>query len=110
MYPEHEERLARARVSLEGLSVADACGGFFEGSHPDKLPYYVKTRQLPPTPWHFTDDTNMALSIYSILRQYGEINQDTLAISFAVRPPSSKSRQKNAIQTCTFTARRIARS
>lgn len=81
----HEERLKRARVSLEGLSVGDGFGGFFEGGRPESLPYHLKTRHLPPRPWRFTDDTNMALSIFSILRQYGEINQDKLAESFAER-------------------------
>jgi ADP-ribosylglycohydrolase len=78
-----EERLARARVSLEGLSVGDSFGGFFEFSGPDKLSHFIKDRQLVSGPWRFTDDTNMALSIYAILRKYGEINQDALAQSFA---------------------------
>ncbi len=83
MTSSHEERLQRARLSLEGLSVADAFGGFFEGGRPESLPYHLKTRSLPSRPWHYTDDTNMALSIYSILRQYGEINQDKLGADFA---------------------------
>jgi ADP-ribosylglycohydrolase len=79
----HEERLKRARISLEGLSVGDSFGGYFEGGRPETLPYHLKTRNLPPKPWRFTDDTNMALSIFSTLRQYEEINQDKLAESFA---------------------------
>lgn len=77
------ERLARARISLEGLSVADSLGGFFEGSRFDKLLYFVTERKPPSAPWHYTDDTNMALSIFAILRRYGEINQDQLALDFA---------------------------
>jgi hypothetical protein len=78
----HEERLRRARISLEGLSVADGFGGFFEGGRPDKLTNHVKTRRLPPKPWHFTDDSNMALSIFSILRQFEKIDQDKLGKNF----------------------------
>jgi ADP-ribosylglycohydrolase len=77
-----EERLHRARISLEGLSVADAFGGFFEGGRPNKLTNHIKTRRLPPKPWHFTDDSNMALSIFSILRQFEKIDQDKLGQNF----------------------------
>ena len=81
---DHETRLKRARQSLEGLSVADALGmhsEFWRGSMTD----FIKTRKPPDKEWRFTDDTNMALSIYSILRQFGEIKQDELAKSFADR-------------------------
>jgi ADP-ribosylglycohydrolase len=73
--------LTRARISLEGLSVADAMGGFFEGA--TRLPHAVATRTPPSAPWHYTDDTQMALSIVAILRQHGAIDQDELARSFA---------------------------
>jgi ADP-ribosylglycohydrolase len=76
--------LARARCSLEGLSVGDALGGFFEfaGAHAVKR---IAARALPQPPWHYTDDTMMALSIVSALRQRGAIEQDALAQSFAER-------------------------
>jgi len=77
-----QERLARARTSLEGLSFADALGGFFEFNH-RVLQTYVAEKRLPAGVWRYTDDTNMALSIYAVLREYGEINQDALAASFA---------------------------
>ena len=38
---------------------------------------------LPSAPWRWTDDSNMAFSIVAVLRNYGEINQDALAQSFA---------------------------
>jgi ADP-ribosylglycohydrolase len=72
---QHEQRLARARESLEGLSVGDAFGELHGYRH---IPL-IKGR------WYFTDDTNMALSIYEILRQYSEINQDALAVSFGAQ-------------------------
>jgi ADP-ribosylglycohydrolase len=79
----HEERLRRARISLEGLSVGDGFGGFFELGKARVFNQYLENHKLPPAPWHFTDDTNMALSIYQNLRLYGEIKQDELAKSFA---------------------------
>ncbi|GAB4521445.1 MAG: ADP-ribosylglycohydrolase family protein [Anaerolineae bacterium] len=77
-----EERLRRARISLEGLSVADAAGGFFEFNS-RVAARALQTRLLPEVMWHYTDDTNMALSIFSILRQFGHIDQDALARDFA---------------------------
>jgi ADP-ribosylglycohydrolase len=75
------ERLQRARVSLEGLSVGDGFGEqFFSVS--DAL-NFVRYRELPMRWWLFTDDTNMALSIYAVLRQYGRIEQEALALSYA---------------------------
>ncbi len=80
----HIKRLRRAAQSLEGLSCGDAFGeGFF-------LPEAVATsliqqRALPAPPWFFTDDTVMALSILETLAAHSEINQDSLARSFAGR-------------------------
>lgn len=78
-------RLERARDSLEGLSVGDAFGEQFFHVSPQSLLYRFESRDMPDGPWLFTDDTNMALSIYEVLRRYGEINQDQLAGSFARR-------------------------
>ncbi len=80
------EALPRARTSLEGLSVADALGGFFEGATAQITAPHVEARTIPSAiPWHYTDDTNMALSIVENLRDHGEIHQDDLAASFALR-------------------------
>jgi ADP-ribosylglycohydrolase len=71
-------RLERALCALEGLSLGDAFGEqFFENQH------LTIGNRLPPAPWRFTDDTQMALSIAENLRQFGEIRQEELAISFA---------------------------
>ncbi len=78
----NEQALARARVSLDGLSLGDALGGFFEMSTSQRMAKVIQERQLPTVEWRFTDDTNMALSVYENLRRYGEINQDELAKSF----------------------------
>ena len=78
------ERLERARWSLEGLSVGDAFGETFF-VNPDVVENLIKERALAAGQWHYTDDTMMAMSIFSILRQYGYIDQDALAQSFAER-------------------------
>src|SRR5687767_1784886 len=76
-------RLERAHTALVGLWVGDSLGGFFEGSSFGAARRFFDGRQQLPVPWSYTDDTNMALSIYSGLRQYGEIDQDWLAQDFA---------------------------
>jgi ADP-ribosylglycohydrolase len=44
---------------------------------------YLRNRRLQEAPWLWTDDTNMAISVYDNLSKYGEIQQDDLAQSFA---------------------------
>ncbi|HLJ81448.1 MAG TPA: ADP-ribosylglycohydrolase family protein [Ktedonobacterales bacterium] len=78
---QQEDRLARAHTSLEGLSVGDAFGERFFTS-PAALQLLIGNRALPATPWPFTDDTQMALSIVEVLGQHDGIDQDTLAFSF----------------------------
>lgn len=75
------DRLARAVVSLEGLSVGDALGERYFTAGADEL---IAARTLAYPPWHYTDDTQMTLSIVSVLRQYGEADQDKLATNFSV--------------------------
>ncbi|MFZ6768986.1 ADP-ribosylglycohydrolase family protein [Undibacterium sp. Di26W] len=73
--------LERALISLDGLSIGDAFGQcFFQAENRLLLD---EEKQLPEAPWYFTDDTEMTLSIIAILRHHGEIQQDTLAKSFA---------------------------
>jgi ADP-ribosylglycohydrolase len=77
-----DPRLLCAQHSLEGLSVGDAFGERFF-LHPDVAESLIVARAIPASPWYYTDDTQMALSIVAILQEYGEINQDRLAESFA---------------------------
>lgn len=73
--------LSLALQSLEGLSVGDALGQcLFQSTDPDAD---IATRRLPDAPWYYTDDTEMSLSIVSVLAQHGFIHQDRLAESFA---------------------------
>ncbi|QPC81724.1 ADP-ribosylglycohydrolase family protein [Phototrophicus methaneseepsis] len=76
------DRLDLARLSLEGLSVGDAFGDRFF-MHADTAKALIQARALPKDPWAFTDDTNMALSIYETLRVHQEIHQANLGNSFA---------------------------
>jgi ADP-ribosylglycohydrolase len=80
----HDIRLARARQSLQGLSVGDAFGQRF--FLPENVAVsMVERRAVPAPPWFFTDDTVMAISIVSSLAKYSKIDQDFLAADFATR-------------------------
>src|SRR5258708_416998 len=76
--------LGRAMISLEGLSVGDSFGEqFFAPEH--LVMSRIRERLLPPSPWQWTDDTNMALSIVECLSAFEEVDQNHLAESFADR-------------------------
>jgi len=68
----------RALLSLQGLSVADALGQNCFRSLRTRY-----DRQLPPEPWQWTDDSEMAYSIVATLLTHDSIEQDALATSFA---------------------------
>lgn len=80
---DHAERMARARLSLEGLSVGDALGQRYFW-RPD-LESLIANRALPRRPWRYTDDTAMALSTFEILNEFGGIETDSLARLFGKR-------------------------
>src|SRR6478752_5289106 len=75
-----EGRLSRALASLRGLAVGDALGSQF--FVPVNYPL-LKRRELPPGPWQWTDDTEMACSVVSVLAAHERVDQDALAHSFA---------------------------
>lgn len=79
---DHADRMARARLSLEGLSVGDSFGEWFFSAGAVAA---IAARTLPPEPWYFTDDTMMALSIVETLDHCGRIDSDDLAERFARR-------------------------
>ncbi len=80
---DHAERMARARLSLAGLSVGDALGErFFYKSDVGSL---IARRAIPRPPWQWTDDTAMALSIVEVLDRHGHIVPGVLAERFAAR-------------------------
>ncbi len=79
---DHAERMDRARISLEGLSLGDAFGECFFTAQADWL---ISQRALPREPWRYTDDTAMALSIVDTLAERARIDGDALARRFADR-------------------------
>jgi ADP-ribosylglycohydrolase len=74
------DRRQRALGSLHGLALGDALGSqFFVPANRTAL----EQRHLPPGPWQWTDDAEMACSIVAVLGNEGRIDQDQLAASFA---------------------------
>ncbi|MBX3171703.1 MAG: ADP-ribosylglycohydrolase family protein [Candidatus Eremiobacteraeota bacterium] len=74
--------LERAYASLRGLALGDAFGERFFGDRGHAW-NCIRLRYLPVAPWEWTDDTAMALSVYRVLRDHGQIHQEELALSFA---------------------------
>jgi ADP-ribosylglycohydrolase len=81
---DHDKRMQRALVSLDGLSLGDGFGQKFFGM-PEKVEWVIQERDVPRAPWFYTDDTEMAISIVNILREHARIDQDTLAAAFGKR-------------------------
>ncbi|WP_208729613.1 ADP-ribosylglycohydrolase family protein [Corallococcus exercitus] len=84
-------RMARALVSLDGVSVGDAFGERFFGPH-ERVQPWVEQRLLPRSPWTYTDDTEMTLSLVQVLEDHGHVHQDALADLLAKRYRRDKNR------------------
>lgn len=80
---DHQERIHRAFISLEGLAIADALGEMLSDRHPAAA--QIIHQGLAAGPWFRTDDSEMAISIVEVLKTYGYIHQDALARRFARR-------------------------
>ncbi len=76
------DRLDRACLSLDGLSIGDAFGQQFFSPH---VAAEAIGRRPPPPPWNYTDDTEMALALTETLRECDCVDQDHLAQRFAER-------------------------
>lgn len=77
-----DDRLRYAKRALDGIALGDCFGQTF--FVPDEIACKrIRDREILEEPWHFTDDTVMAIGIYRILEKYGNINQDELAKVFA---------------------------
>ncbi|WP_155981466.1 ADP-ribosylglycohydrolase family protein [Nocardia sp. BMG111209] len=72
-----------ARDSLDGLSVGDALGAQF--FVPGRSLPELRAGRPPAPPWEWTDDTEMACSVYAQIRGDGRIDRDKLAAAFADR-------------------------
>ncbi|MCP2308261.1 ADP-ribosylglycohydrolase [Kitasatospora paracochleata] len=74
------------RDSLEGLALGDAFGErFFARMRPaGEAIELVRARRMPEeSPWHWTDDTAMALALVRVLAIHDAVHQEQLAESFA---------------------------
>jgi len=80
-----DDRLARAHLSLDGLSTGDAFGQCFFSHEQFVTPERIARDDIPPRPWVCTDDTEMAKAIIEVLARHGRIEQDELAKVFAER-------------------------
>ncbi|MBW8481628.1 ADP-ribosylglycohydrolase family protein [Actinomadura parmotrematis] len=77
---DRRRRAALARDALDGLSVGDAFGDqFFLLANRD----VSRASGLPPAPWAWSDDTQMACSVLAVLNRCGRVEQDILAEYFA---------------------------
>ena len=72
----------RLRVALDGLSVGDAFGVRFFGFADDVVPR-IMGRELPSSPWRWTDDTEMAVGLSRVFLAHREVDQVALALEFA---------------------------
>lgn len=82
MNMKQEDRIRYAKRALDGIALGDCFGQTF--FVPEEIACQrIQDREILKSSWHFTDDTVMAIGIYRILEQYGEINQDELAKIFA---------------------------
>ena len=77
-----DTRLALARDALAGLSVGDALGSQFFVPGGPAAPW---RDELPPGPWAWSDDTEMACSVVDVLAGHGKVDRDELATAFADR-------------------------
>lgn len=86
---QHNMRVERAHESLQAVAIGDAFGELFNGN-PIMQAASLEGRRLapedlPPEPWAWTDDTNMAASVFDVLRRYRALDQDALSESIALR-------------------------
>src|SRR5262245_1460346 len=72
-----------AAASLRGLALGDAFGETWFFKSAAFLDRALAERWVPAPPWHWTDDTAMALCLVSVLHQSGRVDQDALAARFA---------------------------
>ncbi|AHH19514.1 putative ADP-ribosylglycohydrolase [Nocardia nova SH22a] len=75
--------LDTAHDSLEGLSVGDALDAQF--FVPGRSVSDLHAGRPPQPPWQWTDDTEMACSVYAEVLGRGRIDRDALAVAFADR-------------------------
>lgn len=78
---ENDSSLAAAELSLRGTGLGDALGEIC-AYQAHRAPERLLHGPLPPPPWLHTDDTEMALAVFEVLRAHGHIEPDALARRF----------------------------
>lgn len=73
---------------LLGLALGDALGSHFEGQSPDWIARRYETADAllenpPPSPWYYTDDTQMTLGLAETLIEHGRVEHAALCQRFA---------------------------
>jgi ADP-ribosylglycohydrolase len=81
---DHAARVERMELSLDGLGLGDAIGEMLSYRAEDALAV-LTANAMPSGPWFHTDDTEMAISVVSVLKAHGHIDQDALSKRFARR-------------------------
>ncbi|MDK0522217.1 ADP-ribosylglycohydrolase family protein [Streptomyces sp. ML-6] len=86
---------AAARRSLEALALGDAFGErwFPLFREPRRAFNEIKARRTPEEPdWHWTDDTALARALLRSLEEHGRVEQDHLALCFALAYEADRAR------------------
>ncbi|MFE2111393.1 ADP-ribosylglycohydrolase family protein [Kitasatospora sp. NPDC059463] len=76
-----------ARDALEGLALGDGFGErwFPPFRTPREALDRIRARRIPEeAPWHWTDDTAMALSVYGVLTAFDAVHQEKPALAFGM--------------------------
>ncbi|UGQ14509.1 ADP-ribosylglycohydrolase family protein [Yinghuangia sp. ASG 101] len=79
-------RIHGAARSLRGLALGDSFGQrWFHRKGAERAEALAARRTPEESPWRWTDDTAMALSVVRVLHVFGHIDQSALASHFASR-------------------------
>lgn len=87
--------LAAARRSLEALALGDAFGERWFPLFRDRRRAVneIRARRTPQEPlWHWTDDTALALALQRSLDERGRVDQDHLALCYALAFDADRAR------------------
>ncbi|WP_371500746.1 ADP-ribosylglycohydrolase family protein [Kitasatospora sp. NBC_00374] len=79
--------------SLQGLALGDAFGDRWFSPRVDEAAAEYRARIPRRAPWHWTDDTAMALTLFRHLADHGEVRQDELAAAFAAEYTANPGRK-----------------
>jgi hypothetical protein len=92
-------RLGYAYDRLVGLAAGEALRA--RAGQPLRRP---GAGSLPPPVWEWTDDTEMACSVYWMLREAGGVERDRLAAAFAERCEPNRGHGVGALPSCAALA------